>query len=82
MATVFETRNPPASLLAKRGSILVHVEEAESAGGHAFDWVAVKSLLADPEVRTWLATMDELGFLPRRRDAPAKPTAQHRSKPA
>lgn len=58
---------PPISLLAKLGSILAHVEEGASEGGHAFDWFAVHSLLADREVQEWLTAMDKAGLLPVKR---------------
>jgi len=56
---------PPASLLCKIGSIAVHVDEAISAGGHAYDWTAIRGLLDDPEVKMWIATMGAL--LPQKR---------------
>lgn len=45
---------PAPSLIAKVGSILVHVEEGAGADGHHYDWIAVRSLLADREVQDWL----------------------------
>ena len=50
-------------------SIIVHIEEAGSADGHVLDWSAVASLLADPEVRAWVAEMTRLGFVPVPRSA-------------
>lgn len=64
---VKRTLAPSVGLLAKLGSILVHVDEGAGAGGHALDWVAVQSLLADPEVRAWLAGMDAACLLPLKR---------------
>lgn len=58
---------PSRSLLCKLGSILVHLDEHESAGGHAFDRVALDALRADPEVRSWMAEMDSLSLLPKKR---------------
>lgn len=58
---------PSAALLSKVGSILVHVEEATSAKGHAFDWHVVEALLTDPEVRAWLEGMRKLALLPVKR---------------
>lgn len=59
--------NPPASLLAKIGSIVVHTEEGRSSDGHAFDWHAVDALLADPEVKAWIDEMAALSLVPRKR---------------
>ena len=58
---------PPVTTLVKLGSIAVHVEEAASADGHEFDWVALQGLLADPEMVTWLKAMDKMAFLPKKR---------------
>lgn len=58
---------PPVALLCKLGSIAVHVDEAAGKGGHEFDWVAIRSLLADREVQEWLAGMDAKGLLPKKR---------------
>lgn len=60
---------PSAALLAKLGSIIVHVEEGSAAGGHAFDWHTVQTLAGDPEVRAWLDAMGKMAMLPVRRDA-------------
>jgi hypothetical protein len=66
-AKLIPTLEPPLSLLAKLGSILVHVDEASGASGHDFDWIAVRSLMADSEVQAWLTSMDAMGFLPKKR---------------
>jgi hypothetical protein len=58
---------PPVGLLAKLGSIVVHVDEGSGTGGHDFDWQAVRSLIADREVQEWLIGMDGKGLLPKRR---------------
>ena len=58
---------PPIRLLAKLGSIVVHVDEGCGEGGHQFDWSAVGSLIADREVQDWLTAMDSKGLLPKRR---------------
>ena len=52
---------------AKVGSILVHVEEGLSAKGHDFDWTAVQSLMADPDVAGWLANLRGMALLPVKR---------------
>lgn len=62
--------NPPVSLLAKLGSIAVHVEEMLSTDGHAYDRVAIEGLMKDPEVVEWIKIMDKLAMLPKKR----KPT--------
>jgi hypothetical protein len=59
--------HPSASLLCKLGSIIVHAEEAVSADGHQFDLIALKQLIADPEVDSWLKGMQTAAFLPVKR---------------
>ena len=58
---------PSPSLLAKLGSIMVHVEECYSTDGHAFDKIAVEQLLIDPEVTEWRKAMDAISMLPKKR---------------
>lgn len=58
---------PMPSLLAKIGSIIVHIDEFNSPSGHPFDAEAVKSLLADAEVNEWIIGMRGIGLLPVRR---------------
>lgn len=58
---------PSVGLLAKLGSIAQHIDEVSGEDGHVFDWVAIRSLLADPEVVVWLDKMDKQGLLPRKR---------------
>lgn len=60
---------PSVALLAKIGSIIVHVEEGTEAGGHEYDWTAARMLLQDPEVVAWLSGMRALAFLPVKRSA-------------
>ena len=64
MTTTFA---PPVRLLAKLGSIITHIEEGSGEGGHAFDWTAAGSLIADREVQEWLKGMREAGLLPLKR---------------
>ena len=59
--------NPGAALLAKLGSIIVHVEEAYSNDGHVFDMVALDGLLNDPDVKSWMLGMRAMALLPRKR---------------
>lgn len=58
---------PSPALLVKLGSIAVHAEEFMSSDRHAFDGITLTSLLADPEVKEWLAQMDKAAFLPKKR---------------
>jgi hypothetical protein len=51
------------SQAVKVASILVHVKEATSSKGHAFDAVALAVLIQDPEVQAWLAKFPSV-FLP------------------
>lgn len=60
---------PSPSLLSKLGSIAIHVEEMLAPGGHEFDLAALQTLLADTEVRDWLAAMEALAMLPVKRSA-------------
>lgn len=55
---------PALSVVVKLASIAVHAEEATSPRGHAFDLIALRSLLNDPEVTTLLAEMDRDGLIP------------------
>jgi hypothetical protein len=59
--------SPTPSLLVKLGSIVVHAEEMLAPGGHAFDRIAITSLLADDEVQAWLASARAGAFLPVKR---------------
>lgn len=64
---------PEVGLLAKLGSIAVHVEEYvdELAAGNLvaaqFDADALRALRFDPEVREWLDGMRRMALLPVRR---------------
>jgi hypothetical protein len=58
---------PSVGLIAKIGSILVHVEEGSGEGGHAYDWHAVRTLLADREVQEWLDGMRSKALVPVKR---------------
>lgn len=59
--------HPSLTLLVKLGSIAVHADEATAPGAHRFDIVAIRQLIDDPEVATWLAQMDASAFLPKKR---------------
>lgn len=58
---------PEVSLLCKLGSIVVHVDEGLGPQGHPFDTIALRSLIEDPDVKTWLVQMDKLAMLPKKR---------------
>jgi hypothetical protein len=59
---------PSTSLLCKLGSIAVHAEEMiDPKKGHSFDLKALESLLSDPEVKGWIAEMDKLALIPKKR---------------
>jgi hypothetical protein len=60
---------PPATLLVKLGSALVHAQEMTEPGAHPLDLEAFKSLCADPEVAAWLEAMGALALLPVKRSA-------------
>lgn len=58
---------PELTLLVKIGSIAVHADEMLSSDGHAFDRIALQSLLTDPEVVAWLNKMDAAAMVPKKR---------------
>lgn len=59
--------SPGPALLAKLGSIIVHADELTSPQGHYFDQSALRALLEDEEVQAWLAAMDDMAFIPKKR---------------
>lgn len=59
---------PGTALIAKVGSILVHLEEARSKDGHHYDWAALDALMVDPEVQEWLDGLRKLTLVPRKRN--------------
>jgi hypothetical protein len=61
------TGNTTTALLCKLASLTVHVEEAIEADGNWFDYAAVKTLLADSELREWVREMTSLGMAPLKR---------------
>jgi hypothetical protein len=58
---------PSPSLLCKLGSLAVHTEEFLSADSHEFDLTAIKQLLNDDELKTWIDAMNKLAMLPVKR---------------
>ncbi len=67
-----DSLNPPVTLIAKVGSILVHIEEGTEVGAHTFDWTAAQTLMKDPEVQEWIAGLRKLAFVPVKRSERAK----------
>ena len=65
-------KDPPMSLLVKLGSIAVHADEMLSSDGHVFDRVVTEQLIRDPEVVAWLAAMNKLALIPKKRKAGGK----------
>lgn len=57
--------HPSLSLLCKLGSCVVHAEEFLSPGGHQFDAEAIRGIVNDPEIRTWINAMGP--FMPVKR---------------
>ena len=53
------------TLAAKLAGVVVHADEFTGPGGHPFDMAAIRSLVADPEVRDWLERCGPLA--PRKR---------------
>lgn len=58
---------PSTSLLVKLGSIAAHVDEMLSPKRHAFDQIALQSLIDDVEVMDWLEQMGKMALLPVKR---------------
>lgn len=61
--------NPSPALLCKLASVAVHADEYHSADGHELDLVALRSALADAEVKAWIEAMTSLAMAPRKRSA-------------
>ena len=59
--------HPSASLLVKLGSIITHMQELTGTTGHIVDKHALDTLWSDPEVVAWIAAMDKMAFLPKKR---------------
>lgn len=67
MPKKYDPLKPNASVLSKLGSIAVHADEMMSTDGHVFDKYAMQQLIDDPEVKEWIASMDKLAYLPKKR---------------
>ena len=65
--SLIDPLHPASSVLCKLGSIIVHMQEYQSLGGHRFDVLALEALLEDAEVLEWLRAMNALGLVPVRR---------------
>jgi hypothetical protein len=57
---------PSITLLGKLGFIAVRIEEYLDTR-HDFDYLALRRLLADEEVRAWLEGMAAMAHIPRRK---------------
>ncbi len=55
VAAMSDLYSPPIGNFRKLGSIVAPVDEAASEDGHAFDWAAIRSLLADRVVQSWIS---------------------------
>ena len=60
-------KTPPMSVLIALASLFVHEEEHYGPGGHLFDRASIKSILHNPEVRTWIDSVPTV-LKPLRRD--------------
>ena len=60
------TLQPSPALLAKLGSVCVHVDEMLSDDGHAFDRIALDTVVQDGEVKRWIAEMQAMASVPLR----------------
>ena len=63
---------PPATVLIKLGSIMVHAEEhletfRVNPPAALFDEEAIKSSLTDPEIIEWREAMTKMAFMPVKR---------------
>jgi hypothetical protein len=58
---------PSPALLSMLGSIVVHADEGLSDDRHHFDMIALRTLMANAEVREWLKQMDEMAMIPKKR---------------
>lgn len=64
---VSDPLNPSPALLAKLGSVLIHIEEFMRPGGHDYDGIVLTQLLEDEEVLEWRSQMDALAMIPKLR---------------
>lgn len=63
----------PLTLLVKLGALAVHTAEMLSNDCHPYDRVALRAMLADPELMAWLKVMDAESLVPKRRKVPMVP---------
>jgi len=56
--------HPTISVAVKLASIAVHADELISSNGHSVDVQAIRSLLADEELRAYLEILRPLALLP------------------
>lgn len=62
-----EVLKPPAGVLVRLGSFVVHIEEYLSSSGHSYDLIAAKDCLNDPQVKEWFEGMAKMALLPVKR---------------
>lgn len=62
-----EALKPRVALLVKLGSALVHFDEYTSPGGHEYDLATARQLLAEPDVKAWIAELTAAAMLPVKR---------------
>jgi len=68
----------PLGLAVILGSLAVHIEEmfdSKDPSTRPFDEAAIRTLLADSELRRWLEKMDKMALLPVKRAAPTTGTS-------
>lgn len=64
----------PLSLVVLLGSIAVHIDEYDSADGHELDLVAIRGLLSNPEIKSFIEIWTAKGYLPVKRSSRTKKT--------
>lgn len=67
MAEPIDVSRPSLKLLMKLGSAIVHADEFLSGGGHPYDEILFRQLVADPEVEAWIKEMGALLPLKRKK---------------
>lgn len=58
---------PDPTVAVALASIAVHAEEALEPGAHEFDIAAIRGALEAPGVRDYVASLDALALVPRKR---------------
>lgn len=60
---------PSPQLLIKLGSLITHYQEFNSPDGHSLDKAAIDSIESESEFKEWIKGMDEMAFLPKKRNS-------------